>query len=214
MFFRYGAGLVVVAVSALSISVSAGCKSGDSDGGSGGTGGSTTAAPVILPPTNGGQSCQSGGGSCDDQAAIDAYADCVVQTCDAEYEQCFGADYANGNVGGACGDLLTCAMACQDCDQACLQDCSNQHFTGTCKDCIIGPIATCAVSAITSGTCALPCGPTTGTGGACEKLQACCGSLTGDDQTNCNTLYGQVKIGGDAACTGVVSTYKQNGLCP
>lgn len=213
MVFRHGAWMVVFGAVALA---NGACKS-DGESGGGGTGTTSTStstnAPVILPPTTNGQSCQQGGGSCDDQAAIDAYADCIVTTCDAEYKQCFGADYATGTVGGACAELLTCAMDCQDCDQACLTDCSNNHFVTACKDCILGPIASCAVQAIASGKCVLPCGPSTSTGGACDELGACCAALTGADQTSCNTTYGQVKLGGDAACGSVLTGYKSTGVC-
>lgn len=211
MFVRYGA--LTVVVSALLISSGTGCKSGESDGGSGGSGGSTTTAPLILPPTNGGTSCQSGG-TCTDQAAIDEYADCIVTTCDAQYKQCFGDDYLSGTVGGSCGDLLTCAMDCEDCDQACLTACSDQHFTGDCKACILGPIADCAIQAITGGVCALPCGPTTSTGGPCDDLKTCCASLTAAEQAQCDTTYNQIKLGGDAACTSVLKTYQLGGSCP
>jgi hypothetical protein len=189
-----------------------GCKSGGGSGGSGGSGGAPDDAPVVLPPNSNGQSCQQSGGTCEDQAAIQEYADCVVTTCDAEYKQCFGADYMNGTFGGDCGDLMDCASACQDCDQACIDACSEQHFTDACKSCITGPILDCVIDALTSGTCALPCGPSN-SGGVCDDLKACCDSLTGDDQTNCQSTYDQVKIGGDAACQTALSTYQQSQKC-
>ncbi|APR78363.1 Hypothetical protein A7982_03710 [Minicystis rosea] len=187
------------------------CKGDGSDGG-GGSGG-TANAPVVLPPSNG-QSCQTGSGTCDDQAAIDAYSTCIVDTCDAEYKQCFGENYASGTFGGACKELMDCSSKCESCDQTCLQACSNQHFTGACKECITGPIASCAVSAISSGTCKLPCVSVGGgSGGACDDLETCCNSLDADDKTTCLSQYTQVKLGGDFACSAALGTYKSGGLC-
>lgn len=213
MLFRHGAMTIIAC--ALALAAGSGCKSGGGEGGGGsGTGGSAQNAPVILPPTNGGQSCQqSGGGSCTDQAEIDEYATCVVTTCDGEYKQCFGADYMSGTFGGACADLMTCASQCQDCDQACIKSCSDQHFVSACKDCIVGPIVSCVIDALTSGKCAIPCGPGTSTGGPCDDLKTCCDSLTGSDQAQCTTTYSQVKLGGDTACSGVLDTYKNSGKC-
>lgn len=212
MLVRYGA-LTIIA-GALALAAGTGCKSGGGDGGGGsGTGGSAQAAPVVLPPTSNGQSCQQSGGSCNDQAAIDEYADCVVAACDAEYKQCFGADYMSGTFGGACGDLMGCAAECEDCDQACLKSCSDQHFVNACKDCITGPILSCVVDSLTSGKCSIPCGPSSSTGGPCDDLKTCCDSLTGADQSQCTTTYSQVKLGGDTACSGVLSTYKNGGKC-
>lgn len=213
MLVRHGAWTMIVG--ALAIAASTGCKGGGGEGGGGsggGAGGSSQDAPVILPPTNG-QSCQQSSGSCTDQAAIDEYASCIVTTCDAEYEQCFGQDYMTGTFGGACADLMGCASQCQDCDEACLKSCSDQHFVTACKDCILGPIVDCAISAITSGTCSIPCGPGTSAGGACDELKACCDSLTGSDQASCTSTYNQVKLGGDTGCMGVIATYQNSGKC-
>lgn len=185
------------------------CK-GDESGG-GGSGG-TANTPIVLPPSNG-QSCQTGSSTCDDQAAIDAYSTCIVDTCDAEYKQCFGESYESGTFGGACKGLMECSRECESCDQACLQACSNQHFEGACKECITGPIASCAVSAISSGTCKLPCVSTGGSGGACEELEACCNSFDADEKMSCLTQYAQVKIGGDFGCSAALNTFKSGGLC-
>ena len=129
MFTRCGT-LVMTFVSILVLAATGcdgggdGTGGGGSGGGGGGTGGDDPQAPVILPPNSSGQSCQNGESSCDDQAAIDEYADCAVTTCDAEYRQCFGDDYLAGTFGGPCQPLMECAVQCQDCDQPCLQACS------------------------------------------------------------------------------------------
>ena len=213
---RAGAAVVLGAAMILG---GAACKSGGSggagggSGGAGGGGGSAQQAPIVLPPSNG-QSCQTGGeGSCTDQAQIDAYATCIVQACDAQYKQCFGDGYASGSFGGACADLMSCSAACQSCDQACLQACSDKDLTGACKDCIVGPIANCAIGAITGGTCKLPCVEST-SGGACDDLQACCDSLSGAAQTECQTTHDQVSLGGDTACGAALTGYKASGQCP
>lgn len=190
------------------------CKNGGSGGEGGGGGGASQDPPVVLPPTNG-QSCQGqSGGTCSDQAAIDAYSSCVIETCDAQYKQCFGDGYASGSFGGACKDLMDCASKCMDCDQACIKACTDQDFVGACKDCVVGPIASCVVDSITSGTCKLPCGPAATSGGACDDLEACCNSMSGADQTSCLSTASQVKLGGDAACSAVLANYKNGGVCP
>ena len=193
-----------------------GCDGGD-DGGGGGGGGTTSsttsAAPVVLPPNSSGQSCQSGESSCKDEAAIQEYADCAVQTCDAEYKQCFGDGYLSGAFGGPCQGLMECASQCQDCDQVCLQACSDQHYAGACEDCILGPIFDCVVEALTSGTCKIPCGPTS-SGGLCDDLKDCCDSLTEQEKKDdCLKTHGQVKAAGDQGCKGALDTYKASGLC-
>ncbi len=193
------------------------CKGTDpaGTGGSGtgtgtGTGGAATMdAPVVLPPTSNGDSCQ-GPSSCSDTAAVDAYGKCIVTTCDSQYKQCFGADYATGTFGGACNDLMVCASACKSCDQVCIKACTDQHFTGACKDCVVGPIFDCALDAIKTKKCTLPCGPSS-SGGVCDKLKACCDSLAADQQPDCNTAYDQVQIGGDQGCQSVLYGYQQDG---
>ncbi|MFT3767784.1 MAG: hypothetical protein QM820_20200 [Minicystis sp.] len=205
MLVRHGVLAAVMAV--WSVALGAGCGGGSSSG--------TDDAPVVLPPTNAGTSCQQSGGTCDDQAAVEAYSTCIVQTCSAEYAQCFGPDYMSGTFGGACGDYLSCAAACQNCDQACIDACTDQHFTGACKECITGPIATCAVSAISSGTCKLPCAPDLPIGGSggCDDFKACCDSLSGAQATSCTMTYESVKLGGDLACGVAFSSYKTSGMC-
>ena len=195
------------------------CK-GTDPGGAGGSGGGSTGstggaammdAPVVLPPTANGDSCQSPS-SCADTAAVDAYAKCAVTTCDSQYKQCFGADYAAGTFGGDCKDLMVCASACKSCDQVCIKACTDQHFTDACKACIVGPIFDCVLDAIKTKKCTLPCGPSS-SGGVCDKLKACCDSLPADQQGDCNTSYDQVQIGGDQGCQSVLYGYQQAGSC-
>lgn len=190
------------------------CKGTDpaGSGGSGGAGGKPTMdAPVVLPPNSSGDSCQQGG-SCSDAAANDAWGKCVLKTCDPQYKQCFGADYATGTFGGDCNDLMVCASACKSCDQTCIKACTDQHFTGACKTCIVGPIFDCVVDAIKTNKCTLPCGPSS-SGGVCDKLKACCGSLAADQQPDCNMAYDSVQIGGDQGCQTVLSGYQSDGSC-
>ena len=209
MLSRYGRFAVVFGAAAALL---AGCK-GDDSSGTGGAGGKAPDAPVVLPPNPSGQSCENGESTCDDQESVNEYADCIVTTCDSEYKECFGDDYLAGNYGGPCKGLMDCAIQCQDCDQACLTDCSNNHFDGACKTCITGPILDCVIGALTGGKCTIPCGPSTG-GGICDDLEACCNSLAEDDgKQDCLTTYGTVKLGGDAACKTSLDTYKLSGKC-
>lgn len=211
MVFRNGLFVVVFGAAALAM---IGCKSSGDDGTGGGGGGQQQAAPVVLPPNQNGQSCANGDqGSCTDQAEIQAYADCIITTCDAQYKQCFGADYLSGTFGGDCQSLMECASQCQDCDQACTKACSDQHYNGACKSCIEGPIVDCVVDALTSGKCQIPCAPSAG-GEVCDQLQTCCNSLADEqEKTDCLTLYKNSKLGGNAACQSVLGTYQSTGKC-
>lgn len=216
MLSRYGwfVGMLSAALGLAAM----GCDGGG-DGGEGGEGGGTTttsstsAAPVVLPPNSSGQSCANGESSCQDQAAIQEYSDCAVETCDGEYKQCFGDGYLSGAFGGPCQGLMECANQCQDCDQACLQACSDQHYPGACEECILGPIFDCVVDALTSGTCKIPCGPSS-SGGVCDDLKACCNSIAEQDKKDeCLGFHDQVKLAGDQGCKGPLDTYKASGLC-
>jgi hypothetical protein len=208
------ARIVMAAVfGSLTILGAVGCKGDGGTGGSGG-GGAPQNAPVVLPPNPNGQSCQNGdSGSCADQASVDEYGDCIVQACDSEYKQCFGNDYLTGSYGGPCQGLMECAIACQDCDQTCLQACSEQHFAGACQDCITGPIVSCVISSLTGGTCKIPCGPSS-SGGVCDDLKTCCNSLAdANEKQDCLTAHGTVSLGGDAACGATLNTYTMSGKC-
>ncbi len=214
MAFRHSA-LPLVLGAAASLALLA-CKPDDPAGAggssSGGSGGQAASTPVVLPPTSNGQSCQPANSSCTDTASIEAYSTCVVKTCDTQYKQCFGADYANGNFGGDCSEWMVCASACQNCDEACTKACTDQHFTGACKACVTGPIFDCVLDAITSKKCTLPClAPTTG--GNCDKLKDCCASLPPDKEPDCTDTYGKVSLGGDQACGSALSVYQQGGTC-
>lgn len=212
MFSRFS-GLVVMAGVA-AIFAGSGCK-GESTGGTGGGGGSKQQdAPVILPPNANGDTCENGEGTCTDQAEIDAYSDCIITTCDAEYKQCFGDGYLTGSFGGPCADLMTCANSCQDCDQTCLKACSDQSFAGACQDCVVGPILDCVIDALTTGKCTLPC-IGGGSSGVCDNLKACCESLTdSQEQADCLQTYNGVKLGGDMPCGSALGVYQQAGKCP
>lgn len=206
-----------IAAFAASTLAFAACKGTDPAGTGGsssstGTGGDTTmAAPVVLPPNSNGDTCQQGG-SCSDAAANDAWGKCVLKTCDPQYKQCFGADYATGTFGGDCNDLMVCASACKSCDQACIKACTDKDFTGACKTCIEGPIVDCVFDAIKTKTCTIPCGPSS-SGGVCDKLKACCDGLPADQQGDCNSAYDSVQIGGDQGCQSVLYGYQQAGSC-
>jgi hypothetical protein len=213
MALRNGLFVMVFGVAALAV---VGCKSGDdgTGGGGTGTGGGQQAAPVVLPPNQSGQSCANGDqGSCTDQAEIQEYSNCIVSTCDAAYKQCFGNDYMAGTFGGDCGALMDCANQCQDCDQTCLQACSDQHYTGACKGCIEGPIVDCVIDALKTQKCKIPCGPDVG-GAACDDLKACCESMADEQQkSDCLTQHGSVSLGGDMVCQSTLDIYVQSGVC-
>lgn len=203
-----GRAVVMVFLGAAAVFGTA-CK-GDGDGsGGGGSGGST---PIVLPSSNG-QSCSTDS-SCTDQAAVNAYSACIQGACAAEYKQCLGPDWESGTFGGDCKDLMECASQCTDCDQSCIDACTGKYLAGACQGCFTGPLASCAVGAITGGTCQIPCGPDLGgTSGACADLEACCNSLSAAEQTSCLSTYAQLKVGGDIACSAALSGYKSSGQC-
>jgi hypothetical protein len=143
------------------------------------------------------------------------YTACVENACSAEYEQCMGAGYKQGDfTGGACADWLDCTTAC-NCDQACAAACTQ---SSACTSCLTGTIGNCVFGSNCLGL-ALACSGNgaggSGSGGAgsggagngaggdlgvggipgldgaktCADLQACCATKSGDAKQTCDSAF-------------------------
>src|SRR5690554_2481497 len=80
-----------------------------------------------------------------DQGECTEYVTCVETNCQTQYESCFGADYLNGNFGGACADYMSCNLACECGDTDCTTECYNSHAAmgSACGDCLVNDISAC-----------------------------------------------------------------------
>jgi hypothetical protein len=182
------------------------CGGDDSDDGASGSSGTSGSGGSTggCDPVNGDNECP-------------AYVDCAEQNCMAEYKQCLGDDFMSGTFGGPCADYMNCVVPC-NCDTDCTQACYPK-MQGACQDCMTGPLASCITSNCMDELQACQGGSTGGTGGGgttgggCDDLKACCDSLTGADQTQCQSTYDQIKAGGDAACGTLLQTYQASGKC-
>ncbi len=202
------AKIVVTVVSVVGMTM-IGCGGDDgggssSTGGSGGSGGSGTGGSGGCDPA------KQGGNDCP------AYTNCAQSKCDAEYKDCLGASYKTGSfAGGKCETYMNCVVAC-NCDTTCTQKC---QMDATCQTCMTTTLSGCVTSQCSAELqqCA-GTGGATGTGGAsgggtCADLAACCASLSGNDKTNCETTYNQIRAGGDSVCNTLLQTYKSSGKC-
>lgn len=203
----------------------AGGASGAS-GASGATGGSagTTVGTGGAAGSTGTGGCATGGvPGANSSPTCQALNDCETTKCSSQLAQCFGAGYANGNfAGGQCQALAACIGNC-NCNSTCVAGCSGS-LDATCTSCLLA-----ANQCITS-ICAAEQQACTGMspdaglpsldasfgfdaftgGGTCTDLRACCATLSGTQQTQCNTVAG---IGIDAACGAALTSFRMAGLC-
>ncbi len=143
-------------------------------------------------------------GGCDNQEnfdqenceGIDDYTECVTTDCDAQYKECLGENYMNGDFTGApCEAMMTCASSADDaCDNACVPD-------NACTSCLV-KIATCAVNCIGLITCG-----TNTEGGPCDQLDSCCIGLDDIRKVACDLQKDAAKMGGDEACQPILDAY-------
>lgn len=108
---------------------------------------------------------------------------CVVEECSDDFNECF-------ETGGACEDVLTCVEAA---DFSCDADCEASE---ACDECITDSVGACAFTSCGSELLACNTGSTddptpdeeeeAGSDSACAQLEACCDSLSGDEQATCN----------------------------
>lgn len=118
------------ASSSSSSSGSSGASSTSSSSSSSSSSGSSGSPKSPFKDCSGGDAGSSGGSKCT-QAETDAYVSCQLDKCDAEYKTALGADYKNGNFGGACKAYFDCYNACDCGDNTCLGKCA-QSLTGDC----------------------------------------------------------------------------------
>lgn len=99
---------------------------GDGDGaGDGGDGGDGTGGDGTGDAGDGGDAgCEDGGGA-DPNADCDAYTNCIMDKCGADYDACYGPDYFAGEFSGECASWLNCAKDCGCDDTTCAMDCFN-----------------------------------------------------------------------------------------
>ncbi len=63
-------------------------------------------------------------------------AQCTLEACGDKYTQCFGADWASGNLAGSCGGFIGCLCQCDSFnDAACVQGCAAQ-LSPDCQPCM------------------------------------------------------------------------------
>jgi hypothetical protein len=177
---------------------------GGSSSGSGGKGGSTSAGK--------GGSTSSAGSGANSTGSLTG-ADALAGACDmgmgsTATDMCTGID-----------EFTKCAQ-----DSCKLDDC---YQTGSCKtyaDCVNkasdpcnsgcgNPPSDCSSCVATAGMCAvnmcfskIQCGTLT-PGGPCDKLDDCCATLDANMKSLCTMTASTVKVGGDMACSQLLSAF-------
>jgi hypothetical protein len=156
--------------------------------------------------------CAMSGETCN---GMDAYLECVMSACDAEYKECFGARYQTGDYSGSvCETFLSCSS---DAPDPCNTDCKPDS---ECQACMNGFTA-CTQECITTLDCSNIDGggpialPDAGVDlpdltKTCADLEACCATISGTQQEDCQMVVATYKsLGsvGDPACSSVFSTY-------
>jgi hypothetical protein len=162
-------------------------------------------------------------GGCNEEMGMqdsdcDAYVECATNHCQAEYQQCLGEDYESGDFSsGTCESFISCSL---DADDPCENSCSPDQ---ACISCFItlGQCVSAACSAELqecgggsasqtqpSGAGSVEFGDAT-----CEDLKACCDSLSGTDQADCNQQYMALATAGDIGCAASLSIYQAAQLC-
>lgn len=116
--------------------------------------------------------------------------------------------------GGACEAFMTCTA---DAPDPCMNDCTPD---ATCTECML-TLGQCVAGACSAelqecagGATPAPSGSIGLGSGTCEDLEACCASLSGDEQTSCTQQFDSLQAGGDLACSAGLSIYQASGLCP
>ena len=187
--------MVVLGAALLAASMACSSGGGGGDGGAGGDGGGGGGGPKQCAP--------SGNTMCT-QADLDAYGQCAVQNCDAQYQKCMGAGYKSGSFGGLCGTYISCTQKCGCNDNACYQACGQPDMA--CTSCLTNDLNACVQSKCTLPKCF-------GVNKTCADLQACCAKLTDmTKKATCDATYNAVKSSGDIACNAAIQNYKTE--CP
>jgi hypothetical protein len=160
---------------------------------------------------------QGGGSSSCTEAESKPYTDCLMQQCDAKYQECFGANYKSGDfTGGACATWFSCTNKCECNDTSCRSSCGIPD--NACLQCTLGTqdcsskcqAPACASASASSSSGGSSSGSTSG-GAGCTGLRACCAKMTNEPLKNaCNT---QANNGTDPQCSQALSSYESASLC-
>ncbi len=184
---------------------------------SGGDGGSSDKSSNLSAEELAAGGCNEDMGM-DDSSECDAYIECAADSCQAEYRECLGEDYESGDFsGGACEEFISCATEADDpCENSCTpdQECTNCFISlGQCVSMACAEeLEECSGASSPSGS---PSGeiPAEFGDATCEDLEACCDSLSGTDQSDCNDQFMQVQAAGDLGCAAALSIYQAAQLC-
>jgi hypothetical protein len=147
-------------------------------------------------------------GSAECEGARQTYQSCLNQACDTYYRVCFGPDYASGIYNdGPCSSYYNCVNGCGCNDAVCQTSCGQPPVT--CTECLAGPLQVClARSGCTQPACDTPVYDAgSNVTGACNRLAACCATLTGSAQTQCSTLYQNLSPAGDSTCADIIPSF-------
>ena len=139
----------------------------------------------------------TGEGTCT-KAEVAAYESCIQNACDVTFKECYGAGYKSGKFGGACGDFITCANACECNDLACLTSCPTP--SAACETCS-AKVDTC------SKQCAEPeCMKRGNDGPTCADLADCCAAKADEEErTTCEQVL-ELAGGNDVSCGAIYSS--------
>src|SRR5690606_28104495 len=91
-------------------------------------------------------------------------------------------------------------QACLNCLTTTIGGCVSSKCSAELSECSGGTPADIDIEALGSATCA--------------DLEACCNSLSDDQQASCTMQLESVRAGGDLGCSVGYATYKASGLCP
>lgn len=196
---------VVVLIGAVGCSSSAASP----DGGGTANGGDASSGSPSRSKTG---DCPSSTSTCT-QSELDTYVSCTTTQCDAQYKDCFGANYQSGTWAGKCQTFMTCTTACKCGDTACTQACGTP--TGDCAACY-GTLGACTTSKCPIPKCMMGGAADAGTtsGKTCADLKTCCDSIAdATKKAACTAGYDAAKSSGDAVCGALYQVEVTKGNC-
>lgn len=142
--------LAMLSLGCAALVFTSGCDEEEgNDDGAGATDSSDPTGDSADPTGDSADPTSDSGGECDPMGEdpCPEYTECAQNMCDAEYKECLGAGYMDGNfAGGTCEEFMNCSAACACDDTACQQGCSEMHFAGDCQTCMGMTIGTCALA--------------------------------------------------------------------
>lgn len=202
------AGVVALAIGvACSSSDGNAGSSSSSSGGASSSGTATGRAFHQCPAANTPVNCTAND--------VDTLNTCIASKCNAQFQQCYGADYKGGSFSGPCAAYIACQQKCSCADQQCIAAC---QLPAACSQCEQG-FATC------SSSCQLPACYTSDGGTSsssssssgspgphtCAQLATCCVKVPpGSEQDHCNQIAQNGEdAGSDTACDIAYSSFSE-----